>query len=270
MSAYLGFNLLAAFTIITYANWVLKREGMRWMPLIVLNITAVMAFFIGSRLLYGVLYFEKILQSPQKLVEFRLVNFSLYGGLILSVTFYVWSLHRSKMNLWQVTDKIVPAVGVAIAISKLGCFFNGCCYGIPTKMPWGMVFERVDQTPISRMLGGSTIIKAISGVTLVPRHPTQLYEVFFALLASAVAVWLTGKHWHRRGKKGYHQNGVASWLFVLIFTSGRLFSFLLRDFPSASAVSNFIRGPVVYGMIYLVTAFVIYTNAKKNKGDLYV
>jgi phosphatidylglycerol:prolipoprotein diacylglycerol transferase len=60
----------------------------------------------------------------------------------------------------------VPVAG-AVAIGRLGCFVAGCCYGTPTTLPWGVVFDRVDSSP---------------------RHPTQLYEFAFHAVA-AVALW---------------------------------------------------------------------------------
>jgi phosphatidylglycerol:prolipoprotein diacylglycerol transferase len=55
------------------------------------------------------------------------------------------------------------------AIGRIGCFFNGCCYGAPTNLPWGVrFFDDGHWTP--------------------PSHPTQIYAslmgfAFFALLA---------------------------------------------------------------------------------------
>lgn len=53
-------------------------------------------------------------------------------------------------------DSFALPLAVALAIGRLGCFFNGCCHGIPTELPWGVDF-----------IGSG------------PVHPTQLYEVLF-------------------------------------------------------------------------------------------
>jgi phosphatidylglycerol:prolipoprotein diacylglycerol transferase len=65
-------------------------------------------------------------------------------------------------------DLVSPGGMLAYAIGRIGCFFNGCCYGCPTTMPWGVRFWD-------------------DGRLTVPSHPTQLYStaislVFFALL----------------------------------------------------------------------------------------
>ena len=66
-------------------------------------------------------------------------------------------------------DSFAVPVAVAIAIGRLGCFVGGCCYGTPTQLPWATIFPSVDQ---------------------LPRHPTQLYESLFHLLAAALLALL--------------------------------------------------------------------------------
>lgn len=62
-------------------------------------------------------------------------------------------------------DSFAVPVAVSIGLGRIGCFVGGCCYGLPTALPWGVKFG--------------------DGV---PRHPTQLYEVAFHLSA-AIVLW---------------------------------------------------------------------------------
>lgn len=55
-------------------------------------------------------------------------------------------------------DSFAAPVALAVAIGRLACFRAGCCFGVPTDLPWGVVFPA--QGPESR-------------------HPTQLYEAAF-------------------------------------------------------------------------------------------
>ncbi|MGI9496443.1 MAG: prolipoprotein diacylglyceryl transferase [Mariniblastus sp.] len=66
-------------------------------------------------------------------------------------------------------DSFAVPVAVAIGVGRLGCFFGGCCYGVETSLPWGVVFPRVDQ---------------------LIRHPTQLYEATFHLLMASTLYWM--------------------------------------------------------------------------------
>ena len=60
-------------------------------------------------------------------------------------------------------DLLAAPLAAAIGVGRLACFHAGCCYGVPTSLPWGVNFG--------------------DGC---PRHPTQLYESAFHLLAAVV------------------------------------------------------------------------------------
>jgi phosphatidylglycerol---prolipoprotein diacylglyceryl transferase len=66
-------------------------------------------------------------------------------------------------------DSFALPVAVAVAVGRIGCFTVGCCFGTVTTLPWGVAFPLAKDAP---------------GVL---RHPTQLYEVAFHVIA---AIWL--------------------------------------------------------------------------------
>lgn len=83
-----------------------------------------------------------------------------------------WSLEvRTRTG-----DTFAAPVAVAIAIGRVGCFVGGCCYGTPTTLPWGVVFDSIDGTP---------------------RHPTQLYEAAFHALCAVGLAWAARHGWWR-------------------------------------------------------------------------
>jgi prolipoprotein diacylglyceryltransferase len=49
-------------------------------------------------------------------------------------------------------------LAIGIAFGRIGCFLNGCCYGIPANAPWGVAFKGIVS------------------------HPTQIYESLFSFL----------------------------------------------------------------------------------------
>jgi phosphatidylglycerol---prolipoprotein diacylglyceryl transferase len=62
-------------------------------------------------------------------------------------------------------DSFAVPVAAAVGVGRVACFAGGCCYGTPTSLPWGVVFPGIDS---------------------VARHPTQLYEAAFHLMAAAI------------------------------------------------------------------------------------
>ena len=242
--AYITFNTLGGMVTLIGGYLALKRRNLHLKEILMVSIIMGICYLIGARLLYGVLYFNRILEEPKLLWELTLHNFSVYGGLLAA--FFVFNALMCKMatHPLRVTDDIVPFLGVGLILAKLGCFYNGCCYGIPTQLPWGMIFPKADQNAVTRLLGGSGLIKAISGAQSIPRHPTQLYEVGFTLLALTVVLWMSYK-----GGNFELKAGQKTYAFVWFYTLGRLITFFYRDFPSATLLSSFIRGPVIYTVV---------------------
>jgi phosphatidylglycerol:prolipoprotein diacylglycerol transferase len=62
-------------------------------------------------------------------------------------------------------DTFAVPLALALSVGRWGCFCGGCCYGVPTELPWGVDFG--------------------DGIR---RHPTQVYEVLFHL-SMALILW---------------------------------------------------------------------------------
>ena len=63
-------------------------------------------------------------------------------------------------------DTFALPLALALGVGRWGCFFNGCCYGTPTDLPWGVPFRIGDEW--------------------VKCHPTQVYESLFHLTMAGV------------------------------------------------------------------------------------
>lgn len=57
-------------------------------------------------------------------------------------------------------DTFALPLALAMTVGRFGCFVNGCCYGTPTSLPWGVPFVQLD---------GRVLLC----------HPTQIYESLF-------------------------------------------------------------------------------------------
>jgi phosphatidylglycerol:prolipoprotein diacylglycerol transferase len=239
---YVLLNIIAAIYLLISAYIVFGRNGTRKTHFIIIALFMIAGYIFGARLLYSIIYFERAAMDLEKLFELRLVNFAMYGGLILSFTFWLIAGFKFKLPVMKLSDGIIPHMGIALAISKMGCFINGCCYGRPTSMPWGMTFHRADLNPLKKFPGVSALTKYIFPSSDILRHPAQLYEVIFALAAACAAYYLNKKK---------TRQGLPFVVFLMIYTAGRFISFLYRDFPVASELSNVIRGPIVYGVIWI-------------------
>ena len=151
---------------------------------------------------------------------------TIYGA-ILGATLGIWIYFKlTKTKMGYIFDLLAPACIMAQAIGRLGCLFNGCCFGTPTTLPWGLVYT----DPMSFGFNGG-----------FPDQPTVVYEIiycviiFFVLLAlqkklkpsgslfvlylAFYAVWRLGIDFLRDGTPflfGLHQAQVISIIVLLI------------------------------------------------------
>lgn len=97
-----------------------------------------------------------------------------HGGFLGGFLAGLWFVCRRKLKLRFVLDLVSPYLALGQAIGRIGCFFNGCCYGKPVS--WGIYFPSYE----ARL------------------HPTQLYETA-ALLAIFIILTYARNLKHRPG-----------------------------------------------------------------------
>jgi phosphatidylglycerol:prolipoprotein diacylglycerol transferase len=104
-------------------------------------------------------------------------------------------------------DSFALPLALAMAVGRCGCFFNGCCYGTPTDLPWAVDFGEG-----------------------VRRHPTQIYESVFHLTMAMVLLLFM-----RRGIWRSH----LLQFYLIIYCLYRMATELIRPEPVWSAGMTF-------------------------------
>ncbi|MGB9791558.1 MAG: prolipoprotein diacylglyceryl transferase [Thermacetogeniaceae bacterium] len=143
-----------------------ERQGRSAQFVIDLVVLAVFAGVIGARLAYVFLYDPGYyLSHPLRILMINQGGLAFYGALVFGLLACGLYMRRNSkkigISLLSLFDLAAPAVALGYAIARIGCFLNGCCYGVPTDLPWGVVFPAVDG---------------------LRRHPTQLYSMLSGLL----------------------------------------------------------------------------------------
>lgn len=118
---------------------------------------------------------------------------------------------RQGVRLAPFADALAPGLLVAQALGRLGNWFNQELFGGPTTLPWGL--EVSDEVARAAGYAPGTLF-----------HPTFLYEIIWNLAGAAVLIWAD-----RRFRLGY---GRVFWLYVMVYTSGRLWIEMLRIDPA--------------------------------------
>lgn len=148
-----------------------KREGGSPETVIDLILITVISGLIGARLAYILLYDPRYyLEHPWRIFMLQEGGLAFYGAFILGLLAAVIFLRKARIPVLGFLDLVAPAVALGYAVARIGCFFNGCCYGRPTDLPWGVVFPVIDG---------------------LRRHPTQIYSVLAGLLIFAFLEWKT-------------------------------------------------------------------------------
>jgi len=123
---------------------------------------------IGAKLLDFIVeykYFATNFFNVETIFYGKTIIGGLIGGMIgVKIAKRIFNIKEKRGNLFA------PAIAIGDSIGRIGCFLNGCCYGKPTSLPWGVDF-------------GDKIL----------RHPTQIYESIFMLLMFLVLEFLKKK-----------------------------------------------------------------------------
>ena len=162
---------------------------------------------LGARIMNCLVFFDLYRGKPWwKLLALWEGGLAMYGGILLALALCCLYVRHQGLSFWRAADTLGPPWMLLLIGGRIGCFLNGCCYGKPTAVPWGLAF---------RSSAG------ISGFH-VTRHPTQLYSV-----AAALAIFLI--MWRLRKKSRFQ--GQVSLVFFLLYPIARFFIEFFRDDP---------------------------------------
>ena len=147
--------------------WLLRREARRaGLPDAVVDVglAGVIGGLAGPKLQWT---FEHAGEEPFIGLLTARGGLSWFGGFAGGLAAGLWMMRRARLAPLAVLAAAAPALAVGHAIGRIGCFLVGDDYGRPTTLPWGVAFP--EGLP----------------PTVVPVHPTQLYEAvpLFALAA---------------------------------------------------------------------------------------
>lgn len=178
--------ILAALAVTTPAA---KKAGYPPDTLIDLIVWLVVPGIVGGRIFYLMRYSEQTFAGTSGFSAlFAAINLS-NGGLVLqgallggAAGLAAFCVYR-KLDFWKLADLIIPAVFVGIAIGRIGCLLNGCCFGGPCDLPWAIQFPK-DSVPYDAYVFKGVIPP--DAPASPPLHPTQIYSTIDGLVLAGV------------------------------------------------------------------------------------
>jgi len=126
------------------AVWVIRRLSRNFTPdpQFITNaaLYSLVGGIIGARLFFVVHYVEKFRDSPIEVLYIWQGGLELLGGVVAAVSVILFYVLYHKLPVRRYFDVLAVGMMLALVFGRIGCFLNGCCYGKPTELPWGVRF----------------------------------------------------------------------------------------------------------------------------------
>ena len=119
---------------------------------------------VGARLGVVVTELDYYLAHPKEI--FARGGMASHGAIAAIMLAAIITVRKYKLEYWRIADIASPILPVGHIFIRTGNFLNGELYGPPTNLPWAVKFPQ----------------------TLVPVHPSQLYEVAASLVILPFAI----------------------------------------------------------------------------------
>jgi phosphatidylglycerol:prolipoprotein diacylglycerol transferase len=141
-----GMMLLLAIASATgLLAWRARRGGLD--PEVALSILfwAFVPGIIGARLFYVIEYWPDFHKPSFGQTVWAVLNVTqgglvVYGSFLAGLGGVVAFAIKSRLPLLAVADLVAPAAMLGLALGRIGCMLNGCCFGGACDLPWAVTF----------------------------------------------------------------------------------------------------------------------------------
>ena len=183
-----GYGLMLAISFLVgvfYVERRARREGKPSQYYIILSYIMIIGGVVGARLAYVLFHLDEFAGrwsatfNPFAGDQYGIAGLNMQGGVILAVVASLAYMTWKRLPILETFDIFAPTVGIGLAITRVGCFLNGCCFGVPTHLPWGVVFPE-----------GSMPYDVFHNT---PLHPTQIYSSLYGFGLFLLLNW-----WYKR------------------------------------------------------------------------
>jgi len=199
------YGVMIALGVLMLVLWMLRevRRGAKlsYDTIITVALVSIPSAIIISRLLYVIDRWVYV-GDPGPIWGFE--GLTIWGA-VLGATLGIWIYSKlSRFPFGYFMDLVALPTVLAQALGRVGCTINGCCYGLPTSLPWGIVYTDPESY-------------APLGVAV---HPTQLYEIVFLLIVFGVLFAL---------RKRFQPDGSLFLIYLSVYSLWRLGIDFIRD-----------------------------------------
>lgn len=164
---------------------------------------------------------------------------SFHGGLIGVIIAIAWFSYKKNQRFFQIADYVIPAVPFGLGLGRIGNFINGELWGkVVVNAPIAVFFPGSRHQDILVFLYYPQWKYFFDYYGLLPRHPSQLYEMF---LEGIVLFFIMNKFSH-----SLRPVGSISGLFLLLYG---IFRIIVEFFRQPDSNIGFIYNIITMGQI---------------------
>jgi len=238
-----GTLMVVGFLVAVWAiRRLCQRDGID--PVVITNaaLYSLVAGIVGARIFYVLHYWKDYRGDWTGVFMIWRGGLEFLGGVILAIVTLALYLRALRVPVRRALDILAVGLMLGLGFGRIGCLLNGCCFGRPTDLPWGIRFpynsyayiSQINQNPqrgrTSPQLDlpkgtywdfddedGRWHPKPLSLLTdqerfevtrgklrCLPVHPTQIYGSLkaFGLALILYLVWRAGHRLRRAGQAG--------------------------------------------------------------------
>ncbi|MGH7725205.1 MAG: prolipoprotein diacylglyceryl transferase [Candidatus Eiseniibacteriota bacterium] len=241
-----GLMLALAFGV---GAWLALREGRKRglddTKLVNLILVILVSSMIGARAFYVLTHLSEFASDPLATLRVWEGGLTLYGGLALGTIAGFLYMAKVGLPMGITADTLAPSVALGAGIARIGCFLNGCCFGLPGHAPWCMRFP--SSSPPDLQFPGELL------------HPSQLYNALAGIALYFVLLWL---------KPRLKGPGQLWWAFVVLFALVRIPIDATRYYEPSATVFTLaglrVTDSEILGFAMLVVGVVLFVLAGRR------
>jgi phosphatidylglycerol:prolipoprotein diacylglycerol transferase len=152
--------LLGAMTGLLMAVHRARQRGLSAEVIYALAFGMFLCGIVGARLFFVIEYWETRFrfgswtQTVLEVVKFTEGGLVVYGALIGATVAFLWFTLRHRLPPLAMADLIAPSLLAGLALGRLGCLLNGCCYGGESSLPWAVTFPPTSMPYLEQVAAG--------------------------------------------------------------------------------------------------------------------
>jgi phosphatidylglycerol:prolipoprotein diacylglycerol transferase len=217
------YGIMVALAVITMVTWALlsvrKDPRLNYDTIVNAAIVGIPSGVIFARLFHVIDQLVVAWIHPELVQSGAVINYfehplkifsgsglSIWGA-VLGAALGIWIFNRfTKHSFAYMADMLAPGIILAQAIGRVGCTILGDDTGLPTSLPWGVVYTNPG-SPTFQTMG------------LTPTQPVVTYEIIFNLIIFGVLLLL---------RKKLRPDGSLFMVYLFLYAAWRLGTDFLR------------------------------------------